>query len=293
MPAVSIILPNYNHANFLKQRIDSILNQTFADFELLIFDDASKDKSQEIINTYSDERIALVELAKSNSGSPFGFWQKGISQSKAPLVWIAESDDYADPNFLFQLTEEFKKDPRNQIVFCASHWVNPLGEIIHSPAHENAFLHKAYSEVLTDEFLKGPLVYNASSALFKKEKLVELDFEKLKSFKYAGDWYFWSSFGRNGSITRLPARLNFFRRHENNVSFQAEKDGLDLIEGIRIVGSLLAKDQVSFTQKHRTLAYWALKVYRSTLPQKKKYLASLPYEAKLWYFLTPVLSKFY
>ena len=53
-PLVSIIVPNYNYARFLKQRIDSILNQTFKDFELILLDDASTDESREIMETYKE-----------------------------------------------------------------------------------------------------------------------------------------------------------------------------------------------------------------------------------------------
>jgi hypothetical protein len=137
------------------------------------------------------------------------------------------------------------------------------------------------------------VIYNASSALFKKEAVANIDFKKLKSFKYAGDWFFWSSFQQKGSIKRVSERLNYFRRHDNNVSFQAEKDGLDLKEGLQIVGRLLDLNKISFTQKHKALAYWAMKVYRSSLPEKRKYLASLPSEIKLWYALAPILSKIY
>ncbi|SOE20911.1 Glycosyl transferase family 2 [Spirosomataceae bacterium TFI 002] len=293
MPAISVILPNYNHARFLKQRIDSILGQTFVDFELLIFDDASSDKSQEIINTYSDPRITQIEFSESNSGSPFSFWKKGIALAKSPLIWIAESDDYADPAFLDTTFSAFQNDDSLQIAFSASHWVNPEGEIIHSPDHETNSFKISYADALSNQFLKGPLVYNASSAVFKKAALNSLDFKKLKSFKYAGDWFFWSSFETKGNVTRLAQRLNYFRRHENNVSFQAEKEGLDLKEGLQIVGSLLRKNKTPFVQKHKVLAYWAMKVYRSSLPEKKKYLASLPSEVNLWYLVAPILSKIY
>jgi glycosyltransferase involved in cell wall biosynthesis len=92
MPKVSVILPNYNHQKYLSKRIESILNQSFVDFELIILDDASKDDSREVIQTYvdKDKRITHFIKRKVNSGSTFIQWEKGISLAKGEFIWIAE-----------------------------------------------------------------------------------------------------------------------------------------------------------------------------------------------------------
>src|ERR1700752_3159230 len=77
-PKVSVIIPNYNHATFLIERIDSILCQTFQDFELIILDDCSNDNSRSIIEKYhGHEKISHIIYNPTNSGSPFMQWQKG------------------------------------------------------------------------------------------------------------------------------------------------------------------------------------------------------------------------
>ncbi len=91
---VSVILPNYNHSKYLKQRIDSILNQTFQDFELILLDDNSPDDSVDIIESYRDhKRVSHIHLNKENSGSTFKQWERGFSLAKGEYIWIAESDD--------------------------------------------------------------------------------------------------------------------------------------------------------------------------------------------------------
>ena len=96
MPKVTVIIPNYNHAKFLPRRIESVLNQTFQDFEVVFLDDSSTDNSLEIFNNYStDKRIRLIQN-NVNSGSPFKQWIKGLRESKGEYIWIAESDDFAD-----------------------------------------------------------------------------------------------------------------------------------------------------------------------------------------------------
>src|SRR5436190_2458977 len=98
MPRVSVIVPNYNHAPFLERRIESVLRQTFQDYELLIMDDASTDSSPDIIARYGKLPKVRILLNDRNSGSPFHQWNKGVNEAKGDFIWIAESDDYADPH---------------------------------------------------------------------------------------------------------------------------------------------------------------------------------------------------
>ena len=100
-PKVSVIVPNYNHARYLKARIDSILNQTFQDFELILLDDCSTDNSVELLQSYAGHpHVSHIVLNDRNTGSPFLQWQKGIGLAQGEYVWIAESDDTAQPDFL-------------------------------------------------------------------------------------------------------------------------------------------------------------------------------------------------
>ena len=95
---VSVIIPNYNHAKFLKQRIDTVINQTYRDFEIIIIDDCSTDNSREIIEEYAS-RYHFISgyFNTSNSGSPFTQWDSGVNKAKGEFIWIAESDDFAEP----------------------------------------------------------------------------------------------------------------------------------------------------------------------------------------------------
>ena len=78
-PLVSVIVPNYNHAPYLRERIDSILNQTFQDFELILLDDCSPDNSREIINSYKDNpHVSHIVLNEENSGNTFVQWDLGV-----------------------------------------------------------------------------------------------------------------------------------------------------------------------------------------------------------------------
>ncbi len=102
---------------FLKQRLDSVLGQTFKDFDVLILDDASTDSSLNVIREYSaDARVRVIQN-ETNSGSPFKQWNRGIDETSGEYIWIAESDDFAENTFLEKLVRVLDDDPRVGIVY--------------------------------------------------------------------------------------------------------------------------------------------------------------------------------
>jgi glycosyltransferase involved in cell wall biosynthesis len=112
MPSVSVIIPNYNHARFLSERIESVLQQSFTDFECIVLDDGSTDNSRGIIEGYAarDARIKFYP-SQINSGSPFVQWNKGVQLAKHDLIWIAESDDSCDADLLASLVNIHLQNP--------------------------------------------------------------------------------------------------------------------------------------------------------------------------------------
>ena len=108
MPEVSIITPCYNSSKFLQQTIDSVLNQTFTDWEWLITDDKSTDHSVEIINKVKDERIKLT-VAEKNGGAGHA---RNLSLEKATgrFITFLDADDFWEPNFLEEMDKKKKKE---------------------------------------------------------------------------------------------------------------------------------------------------------------------------------------
>ena len=108
MPEVSIITPCYNSSKFLQQTIDSVLNQTFTDWEWLITDDKSTDHSVEIIRKVNDERIKLT-VAEKNDGAGHA---RNLSLEKATgrFITFLDADDFWEPNFLEEMVSFMKKE---------------------------------------------------------------------------------------------------------------------------------------------------------------------------------------
>ena len=95
-PSISVIMPVYNTAKYLNEAIDSILNQTYKDFEFIIIDDCSTDGSLDIIKTYSDDRIILIEN-ETNKGYVYGL-NYALSFAKGKYIARMDSDDISLPN---------------------------------------------------------------------------------------------------------------------------------------------------------------------------------------------------
>ena len=107
---VSVIIPNYNYANFIIERIDSILMQTYPIYELIILDDCSTDNSVEVIEEkikdIKDIKVKFIKNEK-NSGGVFRQWKKGFDAATGDFIWIAEADDSAENNFVEELIKPF------------------------------------------------------------------------------------------------------------------------------------------------------------------------------------------
>src|SRR5688572_1870647 len=120
MSLVTVIIPNYNHASYLRQRIESVLNQTYKNIELIILDDCSTDNSREIIEKYRGHpKVSHIVYNEKNSGSTFKQWKKGIELAKGEWIWIAESDDWCEHTLLENLVHPFTKYSDISFAYCS------------------------------------------------------------------------------------------------------------------------------------------------------------------------------
>ena len=250
-PLVSVIVPNYNHALYLRQRLDSIFNQTYQDFEVIILDDCSTDNSKEIIEEYRNRpQISHIVYNGTNSGSPFKQWAKGFDLARGEYIWIAESDDWADKDFLAALTPIFVEQEDVVLAFCAINIV-----------YENAPSQK-WKQYISDRIINGKAflrqkmsccnaVYNASCAIFRKEILSKVT-SKYQEFKGCGDWLFWMEISMYGNVYYSSKALDYFRQLGNNTTRKNVKTGNDLIEIWKIFQIAKEKRFVSLFRRIET-----------------------------------------
>jgi glycosyltransferase involved in cell wall biosynthesis len=249
MPKVSVIIPNYNHAPFLKERIDSVLNQTYQDFEVIILDDCSTDNSREIIEQYRNlPKVVQIEYNTTNSGSTFKQWEKGIKLAKGEWVWIAESDDVANPKLLSSLQACVTNN--TSMVFCKSEIIDNHGkkseflQCSHFPNNKywESFLNQNMSiysrSFIQNEMYRFNQIVNSSSAIFRKRYFPQND-PFLTKFKLCGDWYVWINILSKGGGYYVDEALNYFRIHDRTVRSESKNEIFTYFENALIIRFIL------------------------------------------------------
>jgi glycosyltransferase involved in cell wall biosynthesis len=256
-PTVSVIVPNYNHARFLRQRLDSILHQKFQDFELILLDDCSTDDSRLILSEYERDPRVRMQFNGENSGSPFRQWNKGVWSARGKYIWIAESDDYADERLLGELVSRLDND--SDVVLCNSRsWrVTATGEIIgflDSPLAQNT--KKWTQDFSADgrEECQKYLVYcctilNASSVLFRKDTFDQVGGAD-RDMRMCGDWKLWAAMALRGKIAYVGGTpLNYHREHNASATSKSLQSGIYTVEYLKVVNWIL--QNVTLTEEAR------------------------------------------
>lgn len=281
-PKVSVIVPNYNHAPFLKERIESILNQTFQNFELIILDDHSTDNSIEILENYRlHPKVSQYIMNEQNSGSVFKQWIKGISLSKGTYIWIAESDDKADNTFLETVVNAMEASPNAAVCFTGSHTINQNNQPM--PQDFDDFWSKRslkYGEIRTFPGLKylkhssswECRIYNASSAIFRKEYAEQVD-RGFLTFKYCGDWFFWCEMCLFGDYIEIIEKLNYFRQSDLRTTIKSYTTGDNYKEAFKVIAHTFQIIPLGWYRKNMILGHWLRKIRKDQTVSKQTRLS--------------------
>lgn len=231
VPVVSVIIPNYNYARYLEERIESVLSQTYRDFEVILLDDCSTDGSVEIMRRYeSHPLVSRVVVNGRNSGSPFSQWEKGLSMARGKYAWIAEADDSAEPGFLERCIRAITSER-------AIGWVRTMSDFIDSEGRPIAGCDLETlpedgdisvidgNQYVRDHMLDSNPCYNASMVVFDIARWRGMSDRMYREMRYVGDWLFWGEMAFGGKIAVIHRRLNRFRLHGRSVTDSAKPRG--------------------------------------------------------------------
>lgn len=261
----SVIIPNYNHSKFLRQRLDSVLEQTYGDFEVIILDDNSQDNSREIIESYrTHEKIAHIEYNNENSGSPFLQWKKGAELAKGDWIWIAESDDFAEKFFLQEAAQAINQFSSIGLFYCDSNILNESKEcypekfsvrkngVFDTTKWDHSYIIKGIDEI--NECLKFDCtINNMSSVVFKKKILFDaMNF--VSEFRYYGDWALTLKAGFSGDIYYCNKPLSYYRKHDASYLHSETSIVISRYEYFKIL-KLLYYDE-NITEKKKLLNHF-------------------------------------
>ena len=228
---ISVVIPNYNYARFLYQRVYSILAQDYKIYELIILDDKSKDDSKKVIDKLEKNLKPYINIKTvfndKNSGSAFKQWEKGFDEASGDYVWICEADDYCNKHFLKKAVQPIKSDNKIVISYSNTAFIDVLGNTIlktiipeidiqKSNHWVNSYINDGINEILNYSYLNCTIA-NVSSAIIKNDNYKEY-FKMSGEYHQAGDWLFYVNIMQKGKIAYNSEVLNYYRVHGNNVS---------------------------------------------------------------------------
>jgi len=223
-PTVSIIIPNYNYARYLPERLDSIFNQTFQDYEVIILDDCSTDSSHHILDKYCNHpKVTAIIYNDANSGSPFKQWAKGIGIAKGKYIWIAEADDSANPQLLERAVKALDSDSRITVSMVLSRTIDSDGNDTGACKYDDCVPDGNIDIYSGTQFVNHKMVssnrcYNASMAVFRHNAWTRLESYDFLNMRFCGDWLFWIQIISMGNVAVVHEELSYFRFHGNSVT---------------------------------------------------------------------------
>lgn len=214
IPLISVVIPAYNAARHLREAIDSILVQTFSNFELIIINDGSTDEIKEIIQSYDDPRIHYIEN-EQNSGICTTL-NKGLQASRGKYIARMDADDIALPERLATQLAFMEDNPDVGIVGSD---IEIFGEDITPSIFYTLHSHEeCYAGLLFNSCLAHPAVMIRNSIILEHNLLYKEKYRGLEDFEL------WWQIAKYSKITNLPFTLLRYRRHKaqetQNVSQQ-------------------------------------------------------------------------
>lgn len=270
MPKISIILPSYNHKRYLRGRLDTILNQNYQDFELIILDDASTDGSQDLLKDYKEHsKVAHCIFNKTNTGSPFKQWRRGLELAKGEYIWIAESDDACELNFLASSMNMLELYPEASVVVAQT--FKFTNQQIGGEVHHHIFK-ESNQTLISQENLNFCPILNVSACVFKNPKLGK-EYNEFTNYRLIGDRVFYHEFFFGGLVVKNSNSRSYFRKEGESVSTLKFKDSSYLKqyfkEHLRFIDYVYQNTKLSETFYNAYLSKFFKRV-RDRLDKKQK-----------------------
>lgn len=203
---VSVIMPVYNAENFVEEAIQSIIDQTYTNFEFLIFNDASTDRSLEIIQTFSDSRIKLFNY-KKNTGY-LKHLNEGLKLAEGKYIARMDADDISLPDRLLKQVQFMETHPEVGVCGTAIEIFGDRNEVKTHVEH--------HKEIKLELLLRSPIVH--PSVVIRKSLMDNYNLNYDSNFYTAEDYHLWVQLSTKTRLHNLQEVLLRYRWHKSNIS---------------------------------------------------------------------------
>lgn len=218
MPVVSVIMPSYNHEKFISEGVESVLGQTFKNFELIIIDDQSTDGSQQIIEEFAQKDNRIKKIFHQKNLGIAKTINEGMRNSAGKYIALIASDDVWVNEKLEKQVKILERD-ENLVVWCNSAIINSKSNItgeVSSEKYKNATPHGYVFEEIINSWISG------SGIIMKRENINDMQYNE--TLKYLNDTQFYADLAYRYQFYYMEEPLSKYRLHGNNASFGEIKD---------------------------------------------------------------------
>ena len=228
LPAISVCIPTYNGAKYIAQTIESILNQTFTDFEIIVSDDGSSDKTLEIVGSFNDPRIVRIDrLSKVGAEAN---WNNAVANASASLVKLVCQDDILYPQCLEVEVQTMSKSENQDVSFCfhLRDFVTPNSRKLSARRVGYSNLQKySKTEILTKVVRSGGNPIGEPMAVTMRK----LSLNSAGKFRgdYVIDLDMWSKLSDQGSALFIEQHLSAFRISKTSWTSNLKKSQLSSV----------------------------------------------------------------
>ncbi len=216
LPVVSVVMPVYNAEKYLNDAIESILNQTFNNFEFLIIDDGSTDSSHSIIQSFLDKRIRCIHH-DFNKGLIFSL-NEGMREASGEYIVRMDADDISFPTRIEKQINYFKMNPDVDVV--GSYFIG---------LNSN----KVFEMVLSHNEIRTQMLFNSTMAhptiVLRRMKFINNNLFFSNEYKHAEDYELWVRAAQVIKFANIPEVLLRYRTHSGQISYEFNDVQLDLM----------------------------------------------------------------
>lgn len=255
---ISVIIPTYNRAHCIRDAIDSVLRQTFQDFEIIIIDDASTDGTEDVVQNLLSEKVKYIKQSVNKGGGAAR--NRGIQESEGEYIAFLDSDDAWSPTYLERVKKEFDtKDETFGLVYCFMNIINSDGEIVAKTKTNRNGL--AIPDLLINNFIAS-----FSCVTLRKSALISVSGMD-ESFRSCQDWDLFVRVNREYKISCIADELvTYLKGGLDKHKISSSKNSI--ITGHWKMLSLIEQDLIKFGCKFKANVYkeFAIKFYWAASP---------------------------
>ncbi|QLE57204.1 glycosyltransferase [Nostoc sp. TCL26-01] len=223
LPLISVIIPAYNCEKTIKATINSVLQQTFVNFELIVINDGSQDSTVDVIAKIQDPRLKVFSF--ENAGGNVSR-NRGLNLAVGNFISFLDADDIWTSDKLESQLTALKKNPEAKVAYSWTNYIDEDGNFLVAGTHTTVN-GNVYADLLVNNFLE-----NGSNPLISREALIELGgFDE--SLKAAQDWDMWLRLAAHNSFVAVPVVQILYRVSGNSLSsnlVRQEKACLQVLE---------------------------------------------------------------